>query len=78
MSHLNMEKKMIIKNKLHYWDLLDTDKNVAEAVYYMTTGNIDNSIPDINWVMNCNQLTKEQSELAIALTKFYLTYMAEY
>tara|TARA_R100001129_G_scaffold87827_1_gene59890 strand:+ start:392 stop:610 length:219 start_codon:yes stop_codon:yes gene_type:complete len=72
-----MEKKMIIKNKLHYWDLLDTDKDVAEAVYYMTTGNIDNSIPDINCVMNNNQLTKEQSELAIALTKFYLTHMAQ-
>ena len=68
---------MKIKNKLHYWDLLDTDKAVAEAVYYMTTGNLDNSVPDINVVMNNNQLTKEQSELAISLTKFYLTNMAQ-
>tara|TARA_R100001510_G_C7517116_1_gene114231 strand:+ start:68 stop:286 length:219 start_codon:yes stop_codon:yes gene_type:complete len=72
-----MEKKMIIKDKLHYWDLLDTDKDVAEAVYYMTTGNLDNSIPNIYVVMSNHQLTKEQSELAIALTKFYLTYMAQ-
>ncbi len=68
---------MIIKDKLHYWDLLDTDKDVAEAVYYMTTGNLDNSIPHINVVMSNHQLTKEQSELAIALTKFKLTYMAQ-
>ncbi len=68
---------MIIKDKLHYWDLLDTDKDVAEAVYYMTTGNLDNSIPNIYVVMSNHQLTKEQSELAIALTKFYLTYMAQ-
>tara|TARA_R110001606_G_C14912084_1_gene595484 strand:+ start:162 stop:365 length:204 start_codon:yes stop_codon:yes gene_type:complete len=64
---------MNIKNKLHYWDLLDTDKDVAEAVYYMTTGNLDNSIPHINVVMMKNQLTKKQSELAIALTKFRLS-----
>jgi len=77
MSHLREEKNMNIKNKLHYWDLLDTDKDVAEAVYYMTTGNLDNSIPHINVVMNNNQLTKEQSELAIALTKFHLSNMAQ-
>ena len=67
---------MNIKNKLHYWDLLDTDKDVASAVYYMRNGNLSNSVPHINVVMNNYQLTKEQSELAISLTKFYLTNMA--
>ena len=53
-------------------------KRLSESIKGdVTTGNIDNSIPHINCVMNNNQLTKEQSELAIALTKFYLTNMAQ-
>ena len=74
---MNEGKKLKIKNKLHYWDLLDTDKDVASAVRNMIRGNLDNTIPTIETVMVVHNLTKKQSETAITLAKFYLSKVVQ-